>query len=163
MEFYTPYLAAWMKLLFPDLKAQGRFNESFTYNQLYMYVIQAVGATFCLGGFFLLLNFRKLGGIICILAVGFMIATQDNPLLLEHLKPKPKIMKINLGDLARHISLIGALIYMMVVEPVSDIDLEKVAKEERKKAKAERRAVREAVEAELAKELAKDPANKKDD
>ena len=86
MEFYTPYLAAWMKLLFPDLKAQGRFNESFTYNQLYMYVIQAVGATFCLGGFFLLLNFRKLGGIICILAVGFMIATQDNPLLLEHLK-----------------------------------------------------------------------------
>ena len=99
-----------------------------------------MGVAFCIGGFFLLLNFRKFGGIICILAIGFMLATQDNPLLLEHIKPKPKVMKIQLGDLARHISVIGALIYMMVTEPVSDIDPEKAAKEERKAAKAERRA-----------------------
>ena len=97
-----------------------------------------MGATFCTGAFFLLINFRKFGGMICILAISFMLATQDNPLLLEHIKPKPKVMKIQLGDLARHISLIGALIYMMVTEPVSDIDPEKEAKEERKKNKAER-------------------------
>ena len=65
-------------------------------------------------------------------------------------------MKINLGDLARHISLIGAILYMMVTPPVSDIDPEKEARQARKEAKAERRAAREAAaEAEQ--------ANKKDD
>jgi len=84
-----------------------------------------------------------------------MLATQDNPLLLDYIKPKPKMMKIRYDDLARHISIIGALIYMMVCEPVSDIDHEKEEKEARKKAKAERRAAREAEAAEN--------ANKKDD
>ena len=117
---------AWRRLLLPDSK--NRINESLTYEEAFTYATQALGVTFCIGGFFILVNFKKFGGLICIIAIAFMIATQDNPLLLEHLKPKPKTMKINLGDLARHISLIGAILYMMVTPPVSDIDPEKEAR-----------------------------------
>ena len=106
---------AWRRLLLPDSK--NRINESLTYEEAFTYATQALGVTFCIGGFFMLVNFKKFGGLICIIAVAFMIATQDNPLLLEHLKPKPKTMKINLSDLARHISLIGAILYMMVTPP----------------------------------------------
>ena len=125
-EFYSPLLHAWRKMMLPN--SVNRINETLTYDELFTYVTQAVGGTFCLGGFLLLVNFRKTGGIICILAICFMIATQDNPMILEHIKPKPKNLKIRLDDLARHISIIGALLYMMVTDPCSDIDPEKEAK-----------------------------------
>ena len=66
-------------------------------------------------------------------------------MLLEYMKPKPRIMKIRYDDLARHISLIGAILYMMAVPPVSDIDPIAEEKRERREAKAERRAAKELI------------------
>ena len=128
-------------MLLPDSK--NRINESLTYEELFVQVTQAVGVTFCVGGFFILINYRKFGGFICILAIAFMIATQDNPMLLDHIKPKPRVSKIRWDDLARHISLIGAILYMMAVPAVSDIDPEKEEKMERIQAKKDRKAARE--------------------
>ena len=144
-EFYVPLLHAWRRMLIPDSK--NRINETLTYEELFGYITQAVGVTFCIGGFFILVNFRKFGGFICILAVCFMMATQDNPLLIEYIKPKPRLSKIRYDDLCRHISLIGALLYMMVTPAVSDIDPEAVAKAERKQAKLEKREAKEAARA----------------
>ena len=57
----------------------------------------------------------------CILALIFIFATQDNPTLSEHIKHKPRSMlKYRYDDLSRHISLLGAILYLMVVPPVVD-------------------------------------------
>ena len=95
-EFYLPYIQALLKLGFPDSKFQGRFSDSYTYSQLFTLVVQAIGCTFCAGGFFIAINFRKIGCTICILATCFLLATQDNPLLLDHLKPAPAKKEIEL-------------------------------------------------------------------
>ena len=73
-----------------------------------------------LGGFLIAVNKRVMGASLCILGVVVMIALQDNPWLLEHIKPKPKNMKVRYDELARHVSLIGALLYLCVVPPVED-------------------------------------------
>ena len=41
-------------------------------------------------------------------------------MLIEHIKPAPVSKKVNLNDVARHLSLLGALLYMMIVPPVDD-------------------------------------------
>lgn len=41
-------------------------------------------------------------------------------MLIEHIKPAPRSKTIRLDDLARHLSLIGAILYLMVVPPVED-------------------------------------------
>ena len=73
-----------------------------------------------LGGFLIFLDRRIIGAHLCIIGVVVMIALQDNPWLLEHVKPKPKNMKMRYDELARHVSLIGGLLYLMAVPPVVD-------------------------------------------
>merc|ERR1719468_370987 len=51
------------------------------------------------------------------LTMVFMIATQDNPLIKEFIKPKPKYLKLRIDDLARHISIIGACLFILVSKP----------------------------------------------
>ena len=54
------------------------------------------------------------------MALIFIFATQDNPTLTDHIKPKPKYFKYRYDDLSRHISLLGAILYLMTVPPVVD-------------------------------------------
>ena len=61
-----------------------------------------------------------MGGLILILAMAFLFATQDNPILVEYLKPKPKSGTIRYDDLARHISILGAILFFMFVPPTED-------------------------------------------
>ena len=68
-----PLLHAWRRMLLPDSK--NRINASLTYVELFGYIIQAVGAMFMLGGSLIFLNQRVVGGIVCLTAIGFMIAT----------------------------------------------------------------------------------------
>ena len=98
-------------------------------------MLQVVGSFFIFGGILIAANKRVLGGIIAILAIAFLFATQDNPLLVEYLKPKPKSGTIRFDDLARHVSLLGAVLFFMFTPPVVDpVTIE----EEKKKKKAEK-------------------------
>ena len=69
----------------------------------------------------------------CILAMVFILATQDNPLLIPHIKPTPKVSHIRYDDLARHMSLIGAILYLMIVPPVEDAVSDKDHKDKKAK------------------------------
>ena len=62
-----------------------------------------------------------------------IIALQDNPLLIPHIKPAPKSSHIRYDDLARHLSLIGAMFYLMIVPPVEDAVPDKDHKDKKAK------------------------------
>jgi len=57
-----------------------------------------------------------------------MIITQDNPWIRDNIKPKPKTTHIRYNDFFRHLSLIGASLFLVVTPP---------EEEEEKKVKAE--------------------------
>ena len=87
-----------------------------------------------LAGFLIALNKRVVGCLFALLAISFMIATQDNPMLIEYLNPKPKGKTIRYDDLARHISLMGAVFFFMMVPPVIDeVPVEKKKKTNKEK------------------------------
>ena len=130
-EFYNPLLHAWRRMLLPNSK--NRINKEWTYEEAFAVGIQVVGGLFMFGGALIALNKRVIGGIVCLLAIGFMMATQDNPMLLAHIKPAPKNKTIRYDDLCRHISLIGALLYMMVVPPLDDAVDEEAEKSKKEK------------------------------
>ena len=117
-EFYIQYLHAWRQMLLPDSK--NRINKDFTYEEVFKIVVQVEGGLFMLGGFLILLNQRVAGGLICIFALIFIFATQDNPTLHPHIKHQPKHFKYRYDDLSRHISLLGAILYLMTVPPIVD-------------------------------------------
>ena len=129
-EFYVPLLHAWRRMLLPDSK--NRINKDLTYEEAFAMVIQAEGYLFMFGGFLMFLNKRVMGGIVCMLAISFMLATQDNPMLLPYIKPAPKNNNIRLDDLTRHVSLMGAILYMMVVPPLDDAVVEDEDKKSKK-------------------------------
>ena len=45
-----------------------------------------------------------------------IIAMQDNPLILDLIKPKPKYDSIKLNDATRHVAIIGASLFIMASE-----------------------------------------------
>ena len=42
------------------------------------------------GGLLILGNLRKTGSVLVMVALAFMMLTQDNPMIMGHIKPKPK-------------------------------------------------------------------------
>ena len=79
-----------------------------------------MGVLLVIGGILTALNQRTKGPVLIIMAVLMMIATQDNPWIREHIKPKPKSMNIRMNDFFRHLSLIGACLFLMVTPPSED-------------------------------------------
>lgn len=119
-EFYKPFLHAWRRMMLPDSK--NRINEDLTYEMVFEYTLQVVGGIMMAGGALLALNRRVAGGILILLSFCFLLATQDNPMLIEFIKPKPRSTTIKYEDLARHVAVMGAVLYAMVVPPDLDTD-----------------------------------------
>ena len=124
-----PYLHGIRRIISPLSK--NRIQEGLTFEDVFGWIIQGVGGLFIAGGVFIAANKRVMGGLLSILAVTFLFVTQDNPMLVEYLKPKPKSMSIRYDDLARHISLLGAILFFMLVDPC--IDPEPVEPKKKKK------------------------------
>ena len=118
-------------MVLPDSK--NRINPDWTFEEVFDLTIKVAGVVFVIGGSLIAANKRVIGGLICLLAMVFVLALQDNPLLIEFIKPKPKSDKIRYDDLARHISLIGAILFFMVVDPVDDAVVEDVKKSKKAK------------------------------
>jgi hypothetical protein len=85
------------------------------------------------GGILIALNKRVAGGFLVLLAFTFLLLTQDNPMLIEHIKPKPRMATIRMDDLARHVSVMGAILYVMVVPPSPSEDAEHAEEKKSKK------------------------------
>ena len=117
-DFYFPLLHAWRRMVLPDSK--NRISPGLTYEDVFEYVLQVVGGLMMLGAALLALNKRVAGGLVLLLPIFFMLATQDNPMLIPHTKPVPKTSHIRYDDLARHLSLLGGILFLMVVPPVED-------------------------------------------
>ena len=126
-EFYGPYLHAARKALLPGQK--NRINEEWTFEDVNKIVVEAVGGIMAAGGFLIVLNRKTLGPMLLILAVLFMIATQDNWLLKEYIKPAPKAKNYRWNDLCRHVSIIGASLLIMTTDAQEEEEGEDDGKE----------------------------------
>ena len=116
-EFYSQFLHAWRRMLAPDTK--NRISAGLTFEDINGYITQTMASFLILGGILCAAN-KKAGAFLVTLVMLFMIATQDNPMIKEFIKPKPKSMKWRLNDLTRHISVIGACLFMCVTEAYPD-------------------------------------------
>lgn len=91
-----------------------------------------MGVLLVLGGLLTGLNQRIAGPALIIVSVLMMIATQDNPWIRDNIKPKPKSDRIRLNDFFRHLSLIGACIFLMVTPPADDEEEENLDEKDKK-------------------------------
>lgn len=65
----------------------------------------------------MVMGIKKVGALLVILGMLFCIATQDNPYIKDQIKPKPKSTRLRVNDLTRHISVIGACLFLMFTGP----------------------------------------------
>ena len=120
-EFYSPYWHALRKTI--DPKSTNKIDGyDFTFDDVNRHATLAMGVLLVMGGLLTLLNQRTRGPALIITAVLLMILTQDNPWIREQIKPKPKSAHIRYNDFFRHLSLIGASLYIMVTPPAEDTD-----------------------------------------
>lgn len=66
-----------------------------------------------IAGLLIAIGNRFIGPFIIIYQMLFLILMQNNPYLVDFIKPAPKNRAFKWGDLARHISVIGAALLIM--------------------------------------------------
>ena len=134
-EFYSPFLHAWRKMIAPDSK--NKISDGMTWEMVNKNIVQGFGALMILGGALVLINMRKAGGVAIMIVISFMILTQDNPMIKSFIRPKPKNMNLRVDDLARHLSLMGTCLFMLVCPPYTgdeeDAEIAKAEKDSKKK------------------------------
>ncbi len=101
-------------MLFPKLP--NKLIADLTFDDISKIVIQAHGVLFALAGIAIMLGNRYLGPLIVIYQMQFLMIMQDNPYLVDYIKPAPKSKAYKWADLTRHISVIGAAVLMMSAE-----------------------------------------------
>ena len=130
-EHFGPYFHAYRKWIYPELK--NRLTPSWTFDDVCKLVVICHGVLMCLAGVLIAWGNRLVGPIILIFEMEFLMVLQDNPLIIDHLKPVPKNKNYKWGDLTRHLSVIGVAILLMAANPVKDQDSDEAEKEKKKK------------------------------
>ena len=87
----------------------------------------------CVAGVLIALGNRLLGPILLIFEMELLIVLQDNPFIIDHIKPAPKNKNYKWADLTRHFSVIGVAILMMAASPVKDQEEGEEEKDHKKK------------------------------
>ena len=113
-------------MLQPEASKSQYFAEGMKYEDVFVQACQIIGAMSIMGGVFILLNRRVIGVTLCLISLLCVIATQDNPLIIEHVKPRPQAQSINFEELSRHLSFGAALVYLMIVPECSDEDMQPI-------------------------------------
>ena len=111
-EFYNPFLHAWRRMILPDSK--NKINDGLTWEAVNTQIVKAMGVIMIAGGLLIIGNLRKTGSAIVMVALAFMMLTQDNPLIMSHIKPKPKNNLFRMQDFTRHLSLFGTCLFLLV-------------------------------------------------
>lgn len=133
-EHYGPYFHAYRRAIFPQLK--NRLTPEWTFDDLAKIITLVHGVIMICAGLLIATGSRLVGPCLLILEMEFIIVMQDNPLIVDYLKPKPKSTRYRWDHLARHLSVIGCAVLMMAA-PSMKSDEEKAAEKEAKKVKAE--------------------------
>jgi hypothetical protein len=77
-----------------------------------------------LSGALMIIGFRKLGAFLLMYTMVFLMILQDNPYLVDYIKPAPKSKHYKWADLTRHLSVMGAGLLVLVARPEEKKDLE---------------------------------------
>jgi uncharacterized membrane protein YphA (DoxX/SURF4 family) len=77
-----------------------------------------------LSGALMIIGFRKLGAFLLMYTMVFLMILQDNPYLVDYIKPAPKSKSYKWADLTRHLSVMGAGLLVLVARPEEKKDLE---------------------------------------
>ena len=125
-EHFGPYFHAYRKWIYPELK--NRLTPSWTFDDVCKLVVICHGVLMCLAGVLIAWGNRLVGPIILIFEMEFIMILQDNPFIIDHIKPVPKNKNYKWGDLTRHLSVIGVAILLMAASPVKDEDAEETEK-----------------------------------
>jgi hypothetical protein len=120
-EHFGPYFHAYRKWIYPELK--NRLTPSLTFDDVAKYVVIAHGVIMCLAGVLIALGNRVLGPILLIFEMELLIVLQDNPFIIDHLKPVPKNKNYKWADLTRHLSVIGVAILLMAASPAKSAEV----------------------------------------
>ena len=111
-EFYNPFLHAWRRMLMPESK--NKISDGMTWEQINTQITKGMGVLMISGGLLILANMRKMGSVLVMLVLAFMMLTQDNPYIMGFIKPKPKNSHFRMNDFTRHLSLLGTCLFMIV-------------------------------------------------
>ena len=88
-DFYGPFLHATRRLVLGK-DSKNKISPTLTWEMINQYAVKSLGVLTSMGGFCTMANYRKLGAFLIVITMAFMICTQDNPLLVEYIKPAPK-------------------------------------------------------------------------
>jgi hypothetical protein len=81
---FDKYLHAVRKLILPDSQASSKIPYlEITYERLNQYLVKADGALFAISGILVIGGSNTLGGVLMLVATAFILATKDNPLLVN--------------------------------------------------------------------------------
>ncbi len=84
----------------------------------------------CTSGILIMTGNRVLGPVLLIFEMEFLIVLQDNPFIVEYLKPKRKMNVFSLAnvvrnirwtDLGSHLSVIGIAVLMLASNPHGEL------------------------------------------
>jgi hypothetical protein len=88
-----------------------------TFDDLASIVLQAHGGLMVAAGVGIMFGNKVIAPLMLMYTIGFIMVLQDNPLLVDYIKPAPKSKNYKWGDLTRHLSVIGAAVLIMAASP----------------------------------------------
>lgn len=75
-------------------------------------------------GALMIMGYRKQGAFLLMYTMVFLMILQDNPYLVDYIKPAPKSKQYKWADLTRHLSVMGAGLLVIVAQPEEKKDSE---------------------------------------
>ena len=109
---FEKYVHGFRKQHLSDTHGSHQVFGVISWNALTVHLIQADGILFILSGVFLLLNKRSSAALMLIVALAFVLATKDNPVMQSNLKSIANEQAQRLKDFCKHASLIGAAVFI---------------------------------------------------
>ena len=88
-----------------------------TFDDLAQMITQAHGVLLMLAGLGIMMGEKLMAPLLLAYTMVFLMVLQDNPLLVDYIKPAPKSKAYKWGDLTRHLSVIGASVLLMAAGP----------------------------------------------
>lgn len=107
--------------------------DGLTFDDLAMYVVQAHGVLMCLAGVLIAMGNQTMGPLLMIYQMAFLMLLQDNPLLVDYIKPAPKSKAYKWGDLTRHLSVMGVAVLMLAAPTMEERQEEAAAEDKKRK------------------------------
>lgn len=114
-SLHGPSFHAYRKWLAPQIP--NKLTDTLTFDDLAQIVLQVHGGMMVAAGLGIMFGNRVVAPLVLMYVMGFLMVLQDNPLLVDYIKPAPKSKNYKWGDLTRHLSVIGAAVLIIAASP----------------------------------------------